>query len=434
MEFVKKYIVFIVVVLVLGLSLVRLFQVEDISRQIDNSQVNLYFFYGDGCPHCSKEEIFLDKLEEKYNEIDIHHYETWYNTENAKLLDKIRNDLNFSSGVPVLIVGEEAIVGYNSYEITGKKIEGLVSDYVINGCIDTVAPYFDIDNKNTQVINEKTCEHSCGMKVEGCEHDCGCSADMTEEEAGTPNTLNVLFFGEVNINNLALPVFTILIAAADGFNPCAMWVLLFLMNLLIGMDDKRRMWILGFTFIFASALVYYFFVFTWLQLFLLVGLIIWVRLAIGLLAVGSGTYHLKEYWQNRKGTCKVTDNEKRKKIFVRLREIVKEKKMFLAMGGIILLAAAVNMVELLCSAGFPQTFTQVLALKDLGSWQNQMYLFLYIFVFMLDDLFIFFVVMKTMQLKGISSKYSRWSNLIGGILILLIGLLLIFKPEWLMFG
>ena len=104
------------------------------------------------------------------------------------------------------------------------------------------------------------------------------------------------------------------------------------------------------------------------------------------------------------------------------------------MGGIILLAAAVNMVELLCSAGFPQTFTQVLALKDLGPGQNQMYLLLYIFIFMLDDLFIFFVVMKTMQLKGISSKYSRWSNLVGGILILLIGLLLIFKPEWLMFG
>jgi len=433
MEFVKKYIVFIVLSLVLSLSLVRIFQAEDIIRDIDSSQINLYFFYGEGCPHCAKEEIFLDNLEAKYEQIDIHRYETWYNPENASLLDKVKNDLGLGSGVPVLIVGEEAIVGYSSYEITGKRIEDLVSNYVVNGCNDLVAPYFDTEAITTEV-DEKTCEHNCESHNEECEHDCGCSADMNDEKIGATNTINIPFFGDTNISNLTLPVFTIVIAAADGFNPCAMWVLLFLINLLIGLKDKRRMWILGFTFILASAVVYYFFVFTWLQLFLLVGLILWVRLGIGLLAVGSGTYHLKEYFENKDATCKVTDNEKRKETFFRLREIVKKKSLFLSLGGIILLAAAVNMVELLCSAGFPQTFTQVLAMKELSFWQNQMYIFLYIFVFMLDDLFIFFVAMKTMQLKGISSRYSRWSNLIGGIMILLIGLLLLFKPEWLMFG
>ncbi len=432
MEFIKKYIVYIVLIIVLILSLFKIFQTSDLNYQIDNSQINLYFFYGEGCPHCAKEEIFLNKLEEKYSQIDIHRYETWYNTENAALLDKLKNKLHFNSGVPVLIIGEEAIVGYSSYEITGKRIEALVSDYVINGCNDLVAPYFS--ESKQEVTGEKTCEHSCEASGETCEHDCGCSADMDKDTVGTTNTLNVPFFGEINISNLAMPTFTVVIAAADGFNPCSMWVLLFLLNLLIGMKDKKRMWILGLTFILSSAIVYYFFVFTWLQLFLLVGLIIWVRLAIGLLAVGSGTYHLKEYWGNRKGTCKVTDDEKRQKMFFRLREIVKEKKMILAMGGIILLAAAVNMVELLCSAGFPQTFTQVLAMKHLPFWQNQMYLFLYIFIFMFDDLLVFFIVMKTMQLKGISSRYAKWSNLVGGVLILLIGLLLIFKPEWIMFG
>ncbi len=433
MQFVKKYIVFIVVLLVLFLALFKIFFITENRAPVDVNKINLYFFYGQGCPHCSKEEIFLDKLEEKYSQIDIHRYETWYNTDNAKLLDKIRNDLNFRTGVPVLIIGKEAIVGYSNYETTGKKIESLVGDYVINGCEDLVSLYLGVDVINSS-SEPKTCEHGCEVNGETCEHDCGCSADMDKEKVGPDNTLNFPIIGEVGIDNLTLPVFTIVIAAADGFNPCAMWVLLFLINLLLGMKDKKKMWILGFTFIFSSALVYYFFVFTWLQLFLIVGLIVWVRLAIGLLAVGSGAYHLKEYWDNKKGTCKVTDNEKRKKIFWRLRMIVKEQKMLLAMTGIIILAAAVNMVELLCSAGFPQTFTQVLALKNLSPWQNQFYLLLYIFIFMLDDLFIFLLAMTTMQLKGISSHYSRWSNLVGGILILLIGLLLLFKPEWLMFG
>ncbi len=432
MEFVKKYIVFIVLALALSLSLFKIFYTSEVRVPIDTSKVNLYFFYGDGCPHCNKEEEFLDKLEEKYNKIDIHRYETWYNPDNAKLLDSIRGDLKFGTGVPVLVVGEEAIVGYSNYEITGKKIEDLVGDYVINGCNDVLAPYFE--SGSSVISSNGSCEHGCSAEGAECEHDCGCSADMNGDKVGADNTLNLPFIGEVHIGSLTLPVFTILIAAADGFNPCAMWVLLFLINLLLGMQDKKRMWILGFTFIFSSAVVYYFFVFTWLQLFLIVGLIIWVRLAVGLLAVGSGTYHLKEFWDNRKGTCKVTDNEKRKQTFTRLRAIVKEKRMLLALGGIILLAAAVNMVELLCSAGFPQTFTQVLALENLSPVQNQLYLLLYIFIFMLDDLFIFFLAMKTMQLKGISSHYSRWSNLVGGFLILLIGLLLLFKPEWLMFG
>lgn len=435
MEFVKKYIVYISVALVFLVSLFGIIGQETGTdlKSIDTEKVNLYFFYGDGCPHCAKEEIFLDNLEKKYDMIEIHRYETWKNADNARLLDKLRAELGFRTGVPVLIVGEETIVGYSSYEITGKRIESIVSEYVVTGCQDVVLPIINPESYQEKV-SEKTCEHSCEAKNMECEHDCGCSADMSKEDTGAPNTINFPFIGEININNLALPAFTIVIAAADGFNPCAMWVLLFLISLLIDMEDKKRRWILGITFIVSSAVVYYFFVFTWLQLFLFIGLIIWVRLAVGLLAVGSGVYHLKEYWDNRDGTCKVTDNQERKETFKKLRNIVKEKKLILSLFGIVLLAAAVNMVELLCSAGFPQTFSQVLAMKDLNFWQMQGYLLLYIVVFMLDDLFIFFLAMKTMELKGISSKYSRWASLVGGVLILMIGLLLLFKPEYIMFG
>jgi hypothetical protein len=53
---------------------------------------------------------------------------------------------------------------------------------------------------------------------------------------------------------------------------------------------------------------------------------------------------------------------------------------------------------------------------------------------MLDDLLVFFIAMRTLKMTGIESKYARYSRLIGGTLMLLIGLLLLFKPELLMFG
>ena len=93
----------------------------------------------------------------------------------------------------------------------------------------------------------------------------------------------------------------------------------------------------------------------------------------------------------------------------------------------------VNLVELVCSAGLPAVYTQVLALSDLPTWQYYAYLIFYILVFMLDDLLIFIIAMSTLRMKAISSKYTRWSSLIGGILMLIIGILLMFRPGWLMF-
>jgi hypothetical protein len=102
--------------------------------------------------------------------------------------------------------------------------------------------------------------------------------------------------------------------------------------------------------------------------------------------------------------------------------------------GIISLAISVNLIELVCSAGLPAIYTNLLSSIELPGWQYYLYLFFYILIFMLDDLIIFFVAVKTFQVTGITNKYTKYSSLIGGIIILIIGVLLIFKPEVLMFG
>jgi len=398
------------------------------SFQIENEKINLYFFYGNGCPHCAKEEIFLDKLEQNEPDIEIKRYEVWYNRENSKLLAKIAQELDLQiSGVPLLIIGDQTVSGYRSDKITGQKIKEIITYYRENQCNDLV--------KN--IINpqlEKECSHECDQNHEECPHDCGCKNDQERNKISTSSLkkINIPILGEIEIKNFSLPFLTFIIAGVDGFNPCAMWVLLFLINMLIGMKDKVRMWSLGIAFILSSGLVYFFFLSAWLNFFLFIGFIFWIRLIIGLIASASGIYHLREYFKNKNATCHVSNNEKRKAVFEKIRKSIKQKNFWLALIGIILLAMAVNLIELVCSAGLPAIYTQLLSISDLSKFEYYAYLVFYILIFMLDDLLIFFIAMITLEIKGISVKYSRWANLIGGIIMIIIGILLIFKPGWLM--
>lgn len=247
-------------------------------------------------------------------------------------------------------------------------------------------------------------------------------------------SLTLPILGTIQTANLSLPALSVVIGLIDGFNPCAMWTLLFLISLLLGMKNKKRMWILGTTFIIASAFVYFLFLTAWLNFFLILGFVFWIRIVIGLVALAVGVYNLRDYYINRDGACKITGNEKRSKTFDKLKWITHERKFILALGGIILLAFAVNLVELICSAGLPAIYTQILSISNLPPGQHYFYILIYIFFFMIDDLIVFAIAMITLQAVGIQSKYARLSRLIGGILMLIIGGLLLFKPEILMFG
>ena len=249
-----------------------------------------------------------------------------------------------------------------------------------------------------------------------------------------PATISVPLLGEVRTADLSLPALTVVLGALDGFNPCAMWVLVFLIGLLVGMQDRVRMWVLGTAFIAGSAAVYFLFMAAWLNFLLFIGAVVWVRAAVALVALGGGFYYLREYFRNPDAACTVTAPEARRRVLENLRRLALESRFWVALAGIVALAFAVNLVELLCSAGIPAVYTQVLALNHLPAWQYYAYLALYILVFMLDDLIVFVVAMKALQITGMTTSYSRFSHLAGGVVLLAIGALLLLRPEWLMFG
>lgn len=376
--------------------------------QDTTNNVNIYLFWGEGCPHCSKEKIFLEELENRYPQVKVRDFEVWSNRENRRLLSELGKKLNVNiSGVPVTIIGEKSFIGWHDEQSTGLALEEAVKCVLQNGCYDIAG--------ETLASNGEEQE---GQKI-----------------SPIPPTIKVPILGEIKIKNFSLPLLTVVLGALDGFNPCAMWTLLFLLSLLLGMEDRGRMWVLGTAFIAASASVYFLFMAAWLNLILFLGFVIWIRIIIGLIALAGGGYNLKEYFTDHGDSCKVTGTEKRQKIFAKLKAVTQQKNFYLALGGIIILAFAVNLVELVCSAGLPAVYTQTLAMSNLAKWQYYLYILFYIFFFMLDDLIVFLIAMTTLQATGIGTKkYARFSHLVGGILMLIIGLILIFKPSWLMFG
>ena len=383
-----------------------------LSGRVLAGEVGVYFFWGEGRPHCAKEKVFLDKLERDYEEVRVYEFEITRNQANVMLLQEMARDLDVEvAGVPFTVVGRDYWIGYQSEATTGKEIEAAVIGL--------------IEEEGGAIGSEE------GEADKGADEGTGVTIERMKRDGAS---IEVPILGEVEIEGLSLPVLTVVMAVLDGFNPCAMWTLLFLISLLLGMENRRRMWILGVTFVATSAGVYFLFLSAWLNLFLFVGMVGWIRGLIGLVAVGAGGYYLWDFCVNREGGGRVTGDEKRQKAFEKLKGIVLRQRFWMALTGIVLLAVAVNMVELVCSAGVAAVYTPVLGMSGLARWQFYMYLVFYVLIFMLDDLFVFFTAMITLRVVGIESKYARYSHLIGGALMLVLGVLLWFKPEVLMLG
>ena len=375
-------------------------------------KVTLYFFYGDGCPHCAEEEKVLLPELEKDKDIEIVKIETWYSEENRELLDKVVDAYNIgSSGVPCNIIGDTVVSGYNEYN--GNKIKRAIKYYKEHDYIDYVEK---IKNGEEVSINDKF--------------------EKQEQKTDKEATIDVPFLGKFNVKKLSISSAAVLIGLVDGFNPCAMWVLLFLISTLIGMKDRRKMIILGLTFLLTSGFVYFLIMFSWLNIVISVSTSMLFRTLIAIFAIAAGIYNLYNFYKNLKSDdgCEVVSKEKRKSIFKRIRKFTHEKRFIIAILGIMLLAVSVNIIELLCSAGLPVIFSELLAINNISGTKAIFYNVLYIIFFMLDDIIVFLLAVKTMDVVGFSTKYNKYSHLIGGLIMLVIGLLLILKPGWLMFN
>ncbi len=405
-----------------------------VSAKADEKVINIHLFYGNGCPHCAAEEEFLSDYLKDRTDVKLYKYEIWYDSHNQELLSKVQKEMGTTNknGVPFTVIGKKTIVGYAD-GVTDEQIKDAINYYLNNDYRD-YAGEITGKVKKTEVKEDITKDES---KTEDKKENKMEKADDTKDSDQTDENVTVPVLGKINAKKVSLPILAVVLGFVDGFNPCAMWILIFLITMLFNMKDRKKMWILGLTFILTSGIVYLMFMLAWLNLATFISKIAFIRLLIAVIALVVGLINVYKYIDSLKKKdegCDVVDKKDRKKIMEKIISITHEKKFIIALLGIMVLAASVNIIELMCSIGIPLLFTQILAMNNLSTFSYMIYMFIYIFFFLIDDIVIFVISMVTLKVTGLSTKYTKYSHLVGGIIMLIIGLLLIIKPELLMFN
>lgn len=243
--------------------------------------------------------------------------------------------------------------------------------------------------------------------------------------------MEVPYFGRLNADNLGMPIFTFMVGLVDGFNPCAMWVLMFLLSVLVNIRERSKIIVIAGTFVLVSGLAYFAFMAAWLNVFMLVGLDRPAQVILGSVAIVIGAVNVKDFFAFGKGISFSIPEAAKPGIYARVRRIVAAKQLWAALAGAIVLAVLVNMIELLCTAGLPAMYTEILTLHQYSPLVNYLYLGLYIVAYMLDDSLMVGVVVVTMSRKKLQEGQGRWLKLLSGVVILSLGLVMIARPHWL---
>jgi glutaredoxin len=365
-------------------------------------KIGIDFFYSPTCPHCVQEKTFLQELKEQYPEIELTQ-NNLFEEESGELLesyyDKYQVPVEKRGLVPVTFVGDRYWLGF--------------------------------DDSLGQVIEQHVLMLERGASSEP-EIISG-EASKASVDAGEGISLPII--GEINITEMNLFAFSALIGALDGFNACAMWALFFLLTFLVASGSRKRVFLIGGTFIFVSGLVYFLLITAWLNLFLLIGYLKIIQIIISLLAVVFGLVCVKDYFAFGEGLSFIIPKVVRDRIVARMKMLSGPNLTLPAtIVGVALLAAGVNLIEVICTTGFPVVFTNVLSTHQLPGSSYYFYLMIYILFYMLDDFAIFSVVVLTLGAKPLPDKYKRISKLVSGVVLVLLGLVMLLRPGLLMFG
>lgn len=381
-------------------------------RYLSTPGADIVAIVRDGCPHCAKLEEYA-----KQEGWDVEYHEIT-DIGTPELFERIQKVAPLlQQGVPTIIIDGKITQGYDTHETTGRHLKKQIETCRAkpDGCL----PFKEFLTTAKDIVVTSAAEGVCTEKCE------------TDE---SKYVFNLWILGKVDLLTLSLPALSILLGFLDGFNPCAMWVLITLLTLLIGTNDMRKVWVIGGTFLFVSGAIYYLFIAAWLNVFLVIGYNLWVQKIIGLIAIGAGGFYLFEAFGKDPNVCKVTDHARRQRIIERMKHLTQMVQWPAMILGVSILAISVNMIELVCTAGLPAIFTQILAFNDVSTLARYSYLALYILLYMIDDLIIFAIAVYTLHATGLTTKYRRFTLIFGGLLMYVLGFLLIFWPDALVFS
>jgi len=383
--------------------------------QQTSDDVVIYFFWGDGCPHCAEAEPFLEELAQNNPRVVLKPFEVRYDQDNAALLEKFAAGFGFQAKyVPTIFIGEKSWQGY-SEEIEA-EIEASVMEYLESGYIDKGAQFLEETETTVQPTPEPVVEEQNDVL----------------DETSTPDKkeIKLPLIGTIDLSNQSLLVSTILIAFVDGFNPCSLWVLGMLLSIALHAGSRKKVLIIGLVFITVTAAIYALFIAGLFTVFKVVSFLGWIRVLVALVALFFALVNIKDYFWYKKGVSLTIDDKNKPGIYRNIRKIMDAGDSFWGLvGGTIVLAAGVSIVEFACTAGFPVIWTNLLTTQNASTLAFILLLVVYMVIYQLDELAIFLVSVFTLKASKVEEKHGRVLKLIGGVLMLTLAGVMLIEPS-----
>ena len=346
-------------------------------------RAHLVFFWGVGCAHCEEAKPVVAALEREFPELTVERVEVRRDPKGTQRFLSTMNELGAGAvGVPTFVLGRDYVVGF-APETSEAALRALV-ERALSGEVESVR------------------EHNVTLPI----------------------------VGQVDPSAISLPAFTLLVGLIDGVNPCAMWVLLVMLGILMHVKSRARLLLFGGTFVVVSGVVYFIFMTAWTHMFALVGISRFVTIALGAIVLLMGLINLKELIWFERGVSLMIPDKAKPGLYRRMREIARSGSTPAAYLGIVVLAFLVNLIELGCTLGLPAIYTRILTLReDLSAPARYAYLGLYNVAYVVPLALIVVVYAVTLHRFTLGERAAKILKGISGVLLVLFGLLFILAPD-----
>ncbi len=453
-----------------------------------NSLLQAEVFVRTGCSRCNAAKRWLPEFIREYPGLEFVYRDIGTDSRNAVRLSRlVEQHHTAAASVPVFSLCNRLLVGFDTAETTGPRLRGLLQQWTqacrtqnieqpgraapaesrspragtltpansapavadkdareqelslnlleasLHNAFAITIPFSDLPLPDSVGSDRTSDETPVPLAEEGADDGLSLPEPEALESSSGPadDHIDLPVFGKLSVSKLGMPLLTIVTGLVDGFNPCAMWVLLFLLAILVNLQDRRRILAIAGTFVVVSGIAYFAFMAAWLNLFMLIGYLRPIQAGLAILAIVIGSVHIKDFFAFKKGFSLSIPESARPGIYARVRRIVTAEHLAGAIAGATTLAVLVNIVELLCTAGLPALYTNILMQQGYSSAERYAFLGLYVAAYMFDDSLMVGIVTMTLSRRKLQEAQGRWLKLISGTAILLLGLVMLLRPEWL---
>lgn len=400
------------IILMLVLSILFIFQgpmVQAANMNIlkegvvkDPEKINIYFFWGEGCSHCAAQKPYLEELDKSSSKIDVHYYEVFNNRKNGDFFQKISKEFGTTAkSVPATFVGEKYWVGYDP-----------------NSTMQEIKEYIDSFGYETYV------DKGFNVMKSTIKEDVTPSKPIANDDV--KKTFSI-FESEISVEGMPLVVSTFIIGFLDGLNPCSLWVLTFLLGMVAITKDRKKVLIIGFTYLGVAGITYGLSILGILNAFSYISHLRSIIVAVAIISALWGLVNIKDFFFFKKGISFTIPDKYKPKIYSKARNLIKADSSIksLILGSAVM-ALGITLIELPCTAGLPILWSNIVVSQNIQEGLFLSLLGIYILAYSLLSIIIFLIVIFTMKISKITESQGRLLKLIGGLVMLSLSVILFF--------